>query len=212
MLVLVAGAHGKIGRRLIARMQDGPHRSRAMIRDPAQADELRACGADEVVVADLEKDCRHATQGCDAVIFSAGSGGHTGPEKTVDVDRNGAIALIDTARETGVSRFVMVSSMRADDPDSGPENMRHYFRAKHDADQHLRDSGLDYTIVRPGRLTDDDGTGCVDVAPHLERHGEVPRDDVAAVLLAALDSPATVGRAFEVLSGDTPIRQAVAAP
>lgn len=211
MLVLVAGAHGQIGRRLIARMQDGPHRSRAMIRDPGQADEMRDLGADEIVVADLEDDCHRAVEGCDAVVFTAGSGGHTGPEKTVDIDRNGAISLIDTTRDAGVSRFVMVSSMRADDPDSGPENMRHYFHAKHDADRHLQDSPLEHTIVRPGRLTDAEGNGHVEVATKLNRSGEIPRDDVAAVLLAVLDSPHAVGRHFDLLSGDTPVREAIAA-
>jgi len=209
MKALVVGAHGQIGRRLIHAMNGSEHQSRAMIRDEAQRDQMEAIGAHEVVVADLEGDCREALSGCDAVIFTAGSGAHTPPEKTEDVDRNGAISIIDQAISAGVERFVLVSSMNADTPENGPEKMRHYFAAKKAADDHLRNSDLAYTIVRPGRLTDDDGTGLVDVAKDLGRYGEIPRDDVAQVLLMTLNSPNTVGRHFELLAGDTPIEKAL---
>lgn len=210
MEVLIAGANGKIGRRLVALIAGGHHGAHAMVRDPAQAEEMQALGAAEVPVADLEGDCSNALAGCDAVVFTAGSGPHTGPDKTEDVDRNGAINLIDQAVAAGVQRFVMVSSMRADAPEKGPDNMRHYFEAKKAADDHLRASGLDYTIVRPGKLTEDEGSGRVDIAKDLGRFGEVPRADVAAVLLATLDAPNTVAQHFELLAGDTPIVQAVA--
>ncbi len=210
MRVLIAGAHGQIGQRLIKQMSQGPHQSRAMIRDPDQAETLRDLGADETVVADLEGDCRDAVKGCDAVIFAAGSGGHTGPEKTEAVDRDGAIGLVDATREAGVQRFVMISSMGADSPESGEENMQPYLRAKQAADNHLRKSGLLYTIVRPGSLTDAPGNERVDAAEDLGRFGEVPRDDVAAVLLAVLDAPNTHGKHFELLAGETPISEAVA--
>ncbi|TAL86848.1 MAG: SDR family oxidoreductase [Rhodanobacter sp.] len=211
MRVLVVGANGHIGRRLIKLMSSGPHQSRAMIRDPDQAEALREMGAHETVVADLEGDCGPALEGCDAIIFSAGSGGHTGQEKTDAIDRDGAIAMIDAAGKAGVNRLVMVSSMGADAPASGPENLQHYLRAKQAADRHLRASGLDYTIVRPGSLTDDNGTGRISAATELERSGKVPRDDVAAVLLQVLDAPNTKGKQFELLAGDTPLQQAVAA-
>ncbi len=209
MHVLIAGANGKIGRRLIQQIDDSHHGARAMIRDAGQADELKQLGADEIAVADLEGDCSDALSGCDAVVFTAGSGAQTGPDKTVDVDKNGAISLIDQAVRAGVQRFIIVSSMRADSPETGPERMRDYFVAKKAADDHLRSSELDYTIVRPGKLTEDDGTGRVDIAKDLNRFGEVPREDVAAVLLATLDAPNTVGQHFELLSGDTPIGQAI---
>ncbi len=210
MHVLIAGANGKIGRRLVQQIDGSHHSARAMLRDAEQAEPLQRLGAAETVVADLEGDCSDALSGCDAVVFTAGSGPHTGPDKTVDVDRNGAISLIDQAVRAGVERFIIVSSMRADSPETGPEKMRHYFEAKKAADDHLRASGLDYTIVRPGKLTEDAGTGRVDIAKDLNRFGEVPREDVATVLLATLDAPNTVGQHFELLGGDTPIAQAVA--
>lgn len=210
MRLLVVGANGHIGRRLISQMSSGPHQSRAMIRDAGQAESLRELGADDTVVADLEGDCGPALEGCDAVIFTAGSGGIGGPEKTDAIDRDGAVAIIDAAGRAGVNRLVMVSSMGADAPDSGPENLQHYLRAKQAADQHLRASALDYTIVRPGSLTEDSGTGCISAAAKLKRSGTVPRDDVAAVLLRVLDAPNTSGKQFELLAGHTPLQQAIA--
>lgn len=209
MEVLIAGANGQIGRRLVALMAESHHGAHAMVRDPAQIETLQALGAAEVAIANLEGDCSTALTGCDAVVFTAGSGAHTGPEKTEDVDKNGAINLINQAAKANVRRFIIVSSMRADAPETGPENMRHYFAAKQAADDHLRASGLDFTIVRPGKLTEDEGRGRVDIAKQLGRFGEVPRADVAAVLLACLDAPYTVNQHFELLAGDTPIAQAL---
>lgn len=209
MHVLVVGANGQIGRHLIEAMFKSQHTARAMIRDESQRADMRALGAAETVVADLEDDCSQALAGCDAVIFTAGSGGHTPPQKTEDVDRNGAISLIDQAKRAGVSRFVLVSSMNADTPEHGPEKMRHYFEAKKAADNHLRASGLEYTIVRPGRLTNEQGRGTADVAKDLNRSGEIARADVATALLFTLDSPNTVGRHYEMLAGDTSIGKAL---
>lgn len=210
MRVLIVGANGHIGRCLIKQMVSSPHHSQAMIRKPEQASELRDLGADGTVVADLTQDVQHALDGCDAVIFTAGSGGSTGPEMTDSVDRDGAMAVIDAACKAGIERFVMVSSMGADAPEEGPEEMQHYLLAKQAADRHLRESGLHYTIVRPGSLTDDEGTGKVDAAQDLGRRGSIPRDDVAAVLLKLLDAPNTVGKHFELLSGEMSVSQAVA--
>ena len=209
MHVLVVGSHGQIGQRLVRALERSSHTSRAMVRDTGQRDTLGALGANEVTVADLEDDCSQALVGCDAVIFTAGSGGHTSAEKTKDVDRNGAISIIDQAAAAGIRRFIIVSSMNADTPENGSEAMQHYFRAKGAADNHLRESGLDYTIVRPGKLTDGAGTGRVDIAKDLGRYGEVTRDDVADVLVATLEMPNTFGRHFELLAGETPIAHAL---
>lgn len=210
MRILIAGANGQIGRKLIALIAASAHSSRGMIRKAEQADTLRKLGADEIVVADLEGDMHAAVAGCEAIVFAAGSGGDTGPEKTDAVDRDGAIALMDAARQLNVQRFVMVSSMGADNPRQGPESLRHYLRAKQSADQHLVDSGLDYTIVRPGHLVDNPATGNVVLAPSIGRSGEVSRADVAAVLLVVLSTPSTVGKTFEMLQGNVSIAQAVA--
>jgi len=208
MKVLIAGANGKIGRRLIPHLVADDIQVRAMVRDLSQKADLETLGAHEVVEADLEGDCRQALEGQDAVIFTAGSGPHTGPEKTIDVDQNGAISLIDQAKELGVGRFIMVSSMRADDPASGPEKLRHYFAAKGKADDHLRASGLSYTIVRPGRLTEEPPLEKVEIAEKLKKFGDISREDVAKVLSetarAELDN-----REFDVIAGSTPIREAL---
>ncbi|MGO1501537.1 MAG: SDR family oxidoreductase [Marinobacter sp.] len=210
MHVLIAGANGQIGQHLLREMADSDHEARAMIRHPEQGPELQQLGATETVVGDLEQDCSEAMKGCDAVIFAAGSGPHTGPDKTTDVDQNGAIRLIDTAKENGINRFIIVSSMGAEEPDNGPEKLQHYLRAKHNADEHLKKSGLHYTIVRPGQLTNDEGTGKVAVRERHESVGKISRQDVGRVLLAALDADTTVNQVFEVVSGDTPIADALA--
>lgn len=210
MRVLIAGANGKIGQHLVRKMADSQHIAKAMVRNPDQVSALEEFGAGETVIGDLEKDCTHALQGCDAVVFTAGSGPHTGPEKTIDVDQNGAIRLIDAAKAAGVRRFLMVSSMRADAPEKAPEKIHHYLRAKQTADDHLRASGLDYTLVRPGPLTNDPGTGLVELREKIDRTGSIPREDVAAVLLATLDADNTVGKSFDLLSGEESIVESLA--
>ena len=210
MRVLIAGANGKIGQHLVRKMAGSQHIARAMVRKPDQAQALERLGATETVVADLEQDCSHALKGCDAVVFTAGSGPHTGPEKTIDVDQNGAIRLIDAAKAAGVRRVLLVSSMRADAPEKAPEKIHHYLRAKQQADEHLRASGLDFTLVRPGPLTNDPGTGRVEIGKPLDRSGSIPREDVAAVLLATLDADNTVKQTFDLLSGEEDIAESLA--
>jgi uncharacterized protein YbjT (DUF2867 family) len=163
-------------------------------------------------VFDLEDsggDLAAVVRGADAVVFAAGAGPGSGPERKRTVDYGGAVKLIDAALEAGVRRYVMVSSIGADNPSAGPEAMRPYLQAKADADAALVASGLDFTIVRPGFLTDDPGTGEVTVGEDVPR-AEVPRDDVAAVLVGVLDEPRTVGRTFVVVQGDTPIPSGLA--
>ena len=228
MTILVAGANGTTGRRIVELLADHARSAaaastadasvpadtvRGMVRSEDQFARQRELGADPVL-ADLEsdEDVQQAVRGCDAVIFAAGSGAGTGTDKTRAVDRDGAIRLIDAAETAGVRRFVMLSSINADDPSRGSEQMRPYYQAKHDADAHLQDSSLAHTIVRPGALSNEQGTGAIRAAQRLDSHeGSVPRADVARVIVATLASENLHGKAFEILGGDTPIGDALAA-
>jgi uncharacterized protein YbjT (DUF2867 family) len=178
------------------------HEVRAMIRDEDQAPTIRELGG-EPVVADLEGEVAHTAEGCDAVIFSAGGGPGSGAEKKETVDRQGAVKLIEAAKEHGARRYVMVSAMGAADPEAGSEAMQPYLFAKARADASLQESGLDYTIVRPGSLTDDPGDGTVEAAPSLGKRGEIPREDTALTIVATLKAQNTYGKTF-VTPHDTP--------
>ena len=205
MDVVVAGGHGQVGIRLLRLLADGGHRARGLIRNPDHVDDLTAIGA-EPVVCDMEAldDLSGCCAGADAVVFAAGAGPGSGAERKRTVDYGAAVKLM----EAGVSRYVMVSAIGAGRPDDWSEEMRPYYEAKAGADERLMESGLDYTIVRPGGLTDDPGTGRVRVGTNLD-YGNIPRDDVAAVLLAVLETPGTVGKTFELVSGDTPVDEAL---
>ena len=209
MRVLVAGSHGQVGQHIVRMLAEEGHEVRAMIRYEDQAPTLRELGG-EPVVADLEGEVAHTVEGCAAVIFSAGGGPGSGAEKKETVDRQGAVKLIDAAKEHGARRYVMVSAMGAADPEAGSEAMQPYLFAKARADASLQESGLDYTIVRPGSLTDDPGDGTVEAAPSLGKRGEIPREDTARTIVATLKAQNTYGKTFEVLSGDTPIEEAIA--
>ena len=181
-----------------------------LIRNPDHADDVRAAGG-EPVVCDLEAasaaDVADAISGADAVVFAAGAGPGSGPARKETMDYAGAAKLIEAARTAGIRRYLMISAMAAD-PDAPGDGFAVYLRAKGRADAELAASGLDYTIVRPGRLTNDPGTGRVWLAEKVER-GEVTRDDVAAVLAACLSEPATIGRTLELVAGETPVEDAV---
>jgi uncharacterized protein YbjT (DUF2867 family) len=207
--VLVAGSHGQVGQHIVRMLAEEGHEVRAMIRDEDQAPTLRELGG-EPVVADLEGEVAHTVEGCDAVIFSAGGGPGSGAEKKETVDRQGAVKLIEAAKEHGARRYVMVSAMGAADPEAGSEAMQPYLFAKARADASLQESGLDYTIVRPGSLTDDPGDGTVEAAPSLGKRGEIPREDTARTIVATLKAQNTYGKTFEVLSGGTPVEEAIA--
>jgi uncharacterized protein YbjT (DUF2867 family) len=207
--VVIAGGHGQIALLLERRLADAGHRARGLVRDPDHAADLEAAGA-EPVVADLEAldDLAPYVEGADAVVFAAGAGPGSGPARKRTVDLGGAVKLVEAARAAGVRRYLMVSAMGAADPDASSEAMRPYLEAKAEADAAVAASGLDFTIVRPGLLTNEPGTGAVSVGERLAR-GSIPRDDVAAVLVAALDEPRTVGRSFDLVSGEAPIAQAL---
>lgn len=209
MNVVVAGGHGQIALHLLRMLAERGDGAYGLVRNPDHAAELERLGA-RAVICDLEEQENLATcvADADAVVFAAGAGPDSGPERKRTVDLGGAVKLVDAARVTGIRRYVMVSAMGASDPDAGGEKMRPYLEAKAEADQVLARSGLDFTIVRPGLLTDDPATGRVAAGPEVER-GEIPRQDVAAVLLATLDHADAIGKTFNLIGGETPIEDAM---
>ncbi len=210
MDVAIAGAHGKVGMRLGRLLAERGDRARGLIRNPEHLQDLSLTGM-EPVVCDLEgdDDVAAAIEGADAVVFAAGAGAGSGAERKWTMDYGGAAKLIDAARARGVARYLMVSAMGAASPPSGDEVFAVYLQAKARADRELAESGLDWTIARPGGLTDDPGAGRIQAAGSVKR-GEISRDDVAETLLAVLDEPETAGVTFELVAGETPIREAVA--
>jgi uncharacterized protein YbjT (DUF2867 family) len=205
MEVLVAGGHGQIALRLLKLLSERGHRGRGLIRNPDHAADLEAVGA-EPVLCDLEAgDPRPHVGAAQAIVFAAGAGPGSGPERKRTVDLGAAVKLIEAAQELGVARYVMVSAMGTQDVDGAGDAMRPYLQAKKEADDALMASGLDWTIVRPGRLTDAPGTGTVDAARALGRRGEITRDDTALVLLETLERPGLARVAFDVLEGPTPV-------
>jgi len=214
MDVAVVGGHGKVALRLLRLLAARGDGARGLIRNLDHASDLEAVGA-TAVGADLENldadAIARSIAGCDAVVFAAGAGAGSGAARKRTMDYGGAVKLIDAAKLDDISRYLIVSAMGAGHPERWSEQMRPYYDAKAEADRELAASGLDYTILRPGRLTDDEGTGKVQAAPELRAGGEIPRDDVAATLLACLDEPTTIGKTFDLLSGDTPIAEAITA-
>ena len=209
--MVIAGGHGKIALQLEELLAARGDRARGLIRNPDHAGDLEAVGAEPVFCdIEAEDDISRYVEGADAVVFAAGAGPGSGPERKRTVDYGAAVKLIEAAKANGVRRYVMVSSVGADDPDSAPEQMRPYQQAKHDADVALEESGLDHTIVRPGMLTDDPPRGTVSAGADVERD-QVPRADIAAVLAAVLQADNTIGETFVVVQGDTPVEEAVAA-
>ncbi|MGP3919587.1 SDR family oxidoreductase [Nonomuraea sp. 10N515B] len=212
MRIIIAGGHGKIGLRLAERLKSG---AVGLVRNPAHVADVEATGA-EAVVCDLEKasldEVTEIVRGADAVVFAAGAGPGSGAARKDTVDRAASVLLADAAERAGVGRFIQISSMGAGKPPAPgrDEVWAAYIDAKTAAEEDLRRrDGLAWTIVRPGRLTDEPGTGLVRLAPEVPP-GSVPRDDVAAVIMALLDNPGTAGRTLELVSGATPIRTLVA--
>lgn len=206
--ILIAGATGHTGKRVIEILSNTQNfKPVAMIRDEEQKqifDDMEV----ESVLADLEGDVDHAFKGIDRVIFAAGSGSKTGPEKTISVDQEGAKKMIDAAKKHKVKKFIMLSAMGTEDPSQKPK-LEHYLKAKKEADDYLIDSAIPYTIVRPGVLTEDLGLAKVKVAPKLNERGEISRDDVAFLLVMCLADPLAKNMAFEALEGEQPIKAAL---
>ena len=213
MIVVIAGAHGKVGRRLTRLLVARGDQVRGLIRNPAHADDLREDGS-EPVLCDLEtagaEEVAKALAGADAAVFAAGAGPGSGPERKLTVDRDGAIKLIEASRAAGVERYVIVSSVGAESPPDGDDTFSVYLRAKAEADRAVAAGDRAWTIVRPGFLTDEPGTGRarIDVEPF---RAEVSRDDVAAVLAAVVHEPAAAGHILYVNGGEDPIEEALAA-
>jgi uncharacterized protein YbjT (DUF2867 family) len=213
MRVVIAGGHGKVAlhlERMLAERGDQPV---GVIRNPDQAEDLQHIGA-EPVVLDLEQasvdDVAEVVRGADAVVFAAGGGPNSGAARKETVDKGAAVLLADAAERAGVRRYVMVSSMGTERADPTSDDVfQVYLRAKKAADDDLRARDLDWTIVRPGRLTDDPETRRVRLGT-LER-GDITRADVARVLMGALDTPGTVGKTFDALNGDQEVAEALAA-
>lgn len=217
MRIVIAGGHGKIAlrlERLLAERGDTPV---GLIRNPEHAADLTAAGAEPVLIDLEDTTATRLTEkltGADAVVFAAGAGPGSGAQRKATVDRDAALLLADAASLAGVRRYIMVSAIGVDDgPPPGSEPVwAAYIEAKRAADDELRQRSLetDWTILRPGLLTDDPGTGTVWLAPKVER-GEIPREDVAAVIAALLAEPATVGRVLELVGGNTAVGEAVTA-
>lgn len=206
--VLVAGANGNTGTRIIKILKNhGQYDPVAMIRDEDQKEKFDSLGV-EVKLADLENDLTGVLDDINKVIFAAGSGSHTGKDKTTEVDEKGAIKLIDEARKVNLKKFIMLSAMGADDPENRPK-LEHYLKAKHNADEHLKESGLNYSIIRPGGLTNEDPKGKIKAANKLNDKGQIPREDVAYVLVNALDHTNAHNQVIEILEGEESLQEAL---
>ncbi|MER6102617.1 SDR family oxidoreductase [Streptomyces sp. NPDC001832] len=212
MRIVIAGGHGQIALRLERLLTASGYEAVGVIRNPEQSEDLRAAGA-EPVVLDLEsatvEQVAEVLRGADAAVFAAGAGPNSGSERKETVDRGAAVLFADAAERAGVRRYVVVSSMGADPDHPGDKVFDAYLRAKGAADAYVRSrTALDWTILRPGMLTNDAGTGRVLLTASVGR-GPVPRDDVAAALLELLETPATAGLTLEIISGNMPVAVAV---
>src|SRR3954468_15189248 len=210
--VAIVGGHGQVALHLHPELLKAGHQPVALVRREEYRDRLEALGA-EVRLLDIEQQDASAFatafEGCDAVVFAAGGGPDGNKERKRTVDLDGSLKSIEGARQAGIDRFVQVSAINVDNPlpDGTDEVWRAYVEAKRDADAALRASDLAWTIIRPGRLTDDPATGRVSLGPDVGR-GDVTRADVASVLAAVLDEPGTVGKQWNLVNGEVPVAEA----
>ncbi len=213
MRIAIVGGNGQVARYLHPILGRAGHTPVALVRSEAYRSELEDLGA-EVRLLDIEREDASAFatafEGCAAVVFAAGGGPDGNAERKRTVDLEGSLKSIEAATTVGIRRFVQVSAINVDDPlpASTGEVWRAYVEAKRDADAALRDSGLDWTIIRQGRLTDDPGTGAVSIGPDISR-GDVPRADVAAVLAEVVGAEGSIRRQWNLVGGDTPVAEAV---
>ncbi|KHL97069.1 sugar epimerase [Paenibacillus sp. IHB B 3415] len=211
MKVLVVGSNGQIGQRLIRLLKESSeHTVRAMVRKQEQADAYEKQGI-ETALADLEgsvDSIADAAKECDVIVFAAGSGGKTGDDKTLLIDLDGAGKAIEAAEQAGIDRFIMVSAIQANNRKNWHKNILPYYAAKHYADRVLESSSLNYTIIRPGILLNESGTGKVAAAENIV-YGSIPRDDVALAIVKALSEKNTYRRTFDIISGNDPIDDAL---
>ena len=212
MDIVIAGGHGQIALRMEKLLVAAGHRVRGLIRNPDHAGDLQDAGA-EAVVADLEEldvdGLADAIGPADAIVFAAGAGPGSGPQRKWTLDYEGAVKLMEVARRNAIGRYIIVSSAGADPEAEDDGGFGTYLRAKGQADKKLAESGLDYTVIRPGPLTDDPGTATITIGVGIGA-GPISRDDVAATITAALDSPATSGLVLDLRGGGLPIADALA--
>jgi len=202
--ILVAGANGTTGKKIVNLLKESQYFNPvAMVRKEEQLAQFKNNGI-ETVLADLEEDLTDAVKNIDKIVFAAGSGG----KKVVAVDQEGAKRLVDAAKSAKIKKFVMLSSMGADAPGEA-EDLKDYLSAKRNADEYLKNSGLNYAIVRPGALTNETGSGKIALEKHFEKQGEINRQDVAQTLVRALHDAAANRKTFEIVKGNTLIGKAL---
>ncbi|MFO8028156.1 MAG: SDR family oxidoreductase [Opitutales bacterium] len=211
MRILLFGATGQIGRLLVPKLLEDDHQVNALVRDAAAAPDLAATGV-QVAEGNLERPFDATVgRGFDAAIFTAGSGASTGKDKTLTVDLWGAIQAIRFCEQHQTRRFIMISALKAEDPNQGSEAIKPYLVAKHAADEILKASKLDYTILRPGRLTDEAESGKIRAAPRLDDfNGEISRANVAECIRQCLKNRSTERKTIDLLDGDKPVAEALA--
>ena len=201
---MIAGANGTTGKKIVNLLKSSQYfEPVAMVRKEEQIAQFKNEGID-TVLADLEKDISGSLKTIDKVIFAAGSGG----KKVVEVDQEGAKRLIDASNKNNVKKFVMLSSMGADHPEQA-EQLQAYLKAKHNADEYLKSSGLNYSIVRPGSLTNGELTNKIQLDTKLNKSGDISRNDVAQTLVRSLNDDVANNATFEILKGDTLIGDAL---
>ncbi|WP_405250326.1 SDR family oxidoreductase [Dokdonia sp. Asnod3-C12] len=203
--ILVAGAHGTTGKKIVNLLKESQYFNPiAMVRKEEQKSFFESQGVD-TVMGDLEEDVSHVfNTNIDKVLFAAGSGG----KKVVEVDQEGAKRLVDASKKNNIRKFVMLSSMGADNP-SEAEDLQDYLKAKHNADEYLKGSGLNYAIIRPGSLTDNELTNKIELAEKLNKRGEISRNDVAQTLVRTLNDDVANKSTFEIIKGETIIADAL---
>lgn len=210
MQTLIIGANGQIGKKLVTECMNLGLDIRVMIRDKSQMAYFTALGVD-AVLGDLEGEISQAFNGCEQVVFSAGSGSKSDPKKTLLVDLWGSIRAVEESEKQGIKHFVMVSSLKSCDPLRGPIPIRHYLVARNRADERLINSTLNYTLLRPGRLLDSPATGMItsnfDWSDTKNSYSTITRDDVVSAILASIITPHRTNRVLDFIQGDVDINE-----